>query len=128
MGMVILVICVVQIGVNVNNRTMNRHKIKPVRVKGEKRDENEADIISIFQELGAIVDQEVKEKGYDLTVHFRGVSHVVEVKNSEYAPKKKPIESMLTSNERTRKAILETVGIKYHIVMYTEDCYRVLGL
>lgn len=93
-----------------------------------KKDANQPEIEQALRQVGAYVlsTHELKN-AFDMLVVFRGQEYIVEVKNPEYAPKKKPIESMLTSGEAECKALVEAAGGTYHIWLTVDDALKAIG-
>jgi len=93
-----------------------------------KKDINQAEIEEGLRAAGAYVlsIHEVKN-ACDLMVFFRDTTYWVEIKNPEYAPKRKPIESKLTPGEAKCKDELEYAGGKYHIWLTLEQALKEIG-
>lgn len=101
---------------------MTRPKIKtPGKVKGERRDKNEMQLIKYMRGIGAIVIQANKSMGFDLLVLFRGKSFIVEVKN--------PSENWkLTDNEKNLMSLCNITNNDYWILENEKDCNEMLGI
>jgi hypothetical protein len=87
----------------------------------QKRDTNEAELITIWRGVGALVIPMDKSAGFDLLVIHRGKVYVVEVKQ----PGKR---YRLTDAERARCTEVEAVGVPYNIVQTADDALEMLGL
>lgn len=92
--------------------------------KAARRDKNERQIIQALQAIGAEVIQVNQKDTFDLLVFFCKKQFVMEIKNPEYKPKKKPIETMLTTGEQKCKFMIESCGIKYHIIFTIEQAVQ----
>lgn len=88
--------------------------------RAERRDHNEAEIIAALREVGCIVWQCGGLMGYDLLVCHRTGNYFIEVKMPDRRDK-------LTPNERAKKALIESVGGKYHIVTSVDEALQVVG-
>jgi len=75
-----------------------------------RRDKNERAIIESLRAAGAVCLQMQPGQGFDLLVLWRGVAHVVEVKNPETS-------TQLTPNEQAFRDECGRVGVPYWVVM-----------
>jgi len=108
---------------------MTRWKIpKPQNIKGERRDQNEREIIDFAEKVGIAMKQAGKNEGYDCLAICRGKIAIIEIKNHDRMPKSKNRESMLTPNEKNAKAWFEANGVPYHIILYPEEMLSVFDL
>jgi len=93
-----------------------------------KKDSNQPEIEQALRQVGAFVlsTHELKN-AFDMLVVFRGQEYIVEVKNPEYLPKSKPVETMLTKGEAECKALVEAAGGVYHIWLSVDDALEGIG-
>lgn len=94
----------------------------------KKVDENQPEIVKALRQVGAFVKSvhEVKN-AWDIVVVFRGSTFLAEIKNPEYAPKRKPPEAMLTPGERECKERIENAGGIYHIWLTANQALEAIG-
>lgn len=89
-------------------------------------DGNQAAVDVALRCVGAVVIPTTGDPkiGFDRLVAFRGELYVIEVKNGNHPPSKR----QLTPGEQLRKAELESVGVKYHVVSSAEEALEVIGV
>jgi hypothetical protein len=86
-----------------------------------KRDANEAAIVSFWRQMGCIWIPMKPGQGFDGLLIDRTGMYIVEIKNPEAAWK-------LTSDELELSLIVEGLGGKYHIVETLESAAKLIGL
>ena len=90
-------------------------------MKADRRDENEAEYVTLWKGLGYTWIPMKPGQGFDgLLVTPLGV-HIVEIKNGERRWK-------LTACERKTKEAIEALGQRYYIVDCWEDAKYVAGV
>ena len=85
-----------------------------------KRDANEADLIKMWRQLGAVVIEMDRRAGFDLLVIHRGEVYIVEVKNGA-------ARWRLTEAERARCTEIGTVNVPYSIVTNRREALELIG-
>lgn len=83
-------------------------------MKGNKRDANHAEIVSVLRQCGAYVKDVTDMPGFgaDLVVGYRGRWMLMEIKDSA----KPPSARKLTATEQAVRADAERVGAPYLVV------------
>ena len=103
-----------------------------------KKDDNHAQVVNALRRVGAAVfDTASTPCGFDLVVAFRGVVHIVEVKDGEKLPAKfetmneqerrEYLEGMLTDNERDAMERTEATGGQYNIIHNVRAALDMIG-
>lgn len=101
----------------------------PYSAKSSKKDLNQPEIEQALRQAGAAVlsIHQVKN-AFDMVVGFRGKVYLMEVKNPERRPKRRPAaEGMLTDGEADCHAMFALVGVKIHILFSIDEALRVIG-
>ena len=87
----------------------------------QRRDKNETEIVRLMRAVGAGVRRMDKSAGHDLTVFFRGVVYIVEIKNPDEL-------WVLTENEQNVRDLCEMNGVTYWIIEYEKDARDMLRI
>ena len=96
--------------------------------KAAKKDSNQKDIEKALEKIGAeIFDTSQLKNACDLIACYRGKSFFMEIKNPEYAPKTKSIETKLTEGERKFKDRIERTGVMVHLVTSMEQAIKIIS-
>lgn len=98
------------------------------KVRASRVDENQPEIVEALRRVGAtVIHTHELTNAFDLLVVFRGKFFPVEIKNPLYAPKRKPVEAMLTEGEAECKALIEAAGGEYFIWLTADQALREIG-
>ncbi len=87
----------------------------------QRRDKNEKELVRFMRAVGAGVRMMDKSAGHDLTIFFRGVVYIAEVKNPDEA-------WVLTANEQGVRDLCEMNDITFWILEYEKDAREMLRL
>ena len=92
----------------------------------KKPDTSQAAIVGALRQVGAcVIDMTGDPRiGYDLTVVFRGVVRIVEIKNAGDPPSKR----QLTKREAQRKWDVEQAGGVYYVWESADDALKAIGV
>lgn len=91
-------------------------------------DENQPEIVEALRQVGAtVIHCHELKNAFDILVVFRGRYFPAEIKNPLRAPKRKPVESMLTEGEAECKALIESAGGEYFIWLTVDQALREIG-
>ena len=89
-----------------------------------KRDDNEAELVALWRQIGAVVIPMGREAGFDLIVAHRGEVYIVEIKDIKAGHKK----YYLTDAERSVCAALGAVDVVYSIVTNRQEALELIGV
>ena len=90
----------------------------------KKVDRNQPEIVKALRSVGAIVKSvHSVPKLFDILVYFRGQTYCVEIKDGKLPPSART----LTRGENECKQDLESVGVKYWVVLSVKDAFEMIG-
>ena len=87
----------------------------------QRKDNNEKVIIDGLRACGVYVQQMDRLAGFDLLLAFRGVIHIVEIKNPDRSTK-------LTDAEHLTAQMISLAGCEYNIVSTLDEALKVVEL
>lgn len=91
--------------------------------RAAKVDSNQSEIVAALRKLGAavIITSQLKN-AFDLLVLFQSRIYIVEVKDGSLPPSARK----LTDGEMKCKRLVESVGVKYHIITSVDDAVKMV--
>lgn len=107
--------------------------------RANKKDTNQAEIERRLKRIGVqIIDVSMlKDDTLDMLALWRGLVHLVEVKNPDYLPKyffrldeaeqRTHLEGLLTDNEKRTMNKCKLAGVKFIITYSADHCLKEMG-
>ena len=91
--------------------------------RAAKVDSNQSEIVSALRKVGAavVITSQLKN-AFDLLVMYRKRIYIVEVKDGSLPPSARK----LTDGEMKCKKLVESVGVKYHIITSVDEALKMV--
>jgi hypothetical protein len=91
--------------------------------RAAKVDSNQSEIVAALRKVGAavVITSQLKN-AFDLLVMYRSRIYIVEVKDGSLTPSARK----LTDGEMKCKKLVESVGVKYHIITSVDEALKMV--